>query len=191
MVALGRSQQARALFDDALLLVSKDKKSVIASRKRGRSVRFSNQVRVHKIPIRQQLSKEEVHEYYLSKTEQRRIRGEIKASLKRMEETTQPQERRNDVEEDDDEFEVRGLESFAPHAYLARITRMRLVLHAVLQQQTAGRPLNEAWASKIYRKLTEGSADAAHLRGLIDQQTSMDQNMGGPTIAPFRQVMIR
>jgi hypothetical protein len=160
-------------FDqEASFSVSQAKKPT--NKKRGRSVKFCKSIHIRMIPSISQLSKDEIQDYYLTKNDKKRIRGEIKVCLKRM------AQKNLRTEEDD---ELRGLESYTPQAYSARIQRMRLALHAVLMQQTSG-PLTNEWLSQIYRNFTESSANTAYIRGLMDQQM---QNAA----PPFKQIMIR
>jgi hypothetical protein len=173
MVAVGNFclEQQEATFS----VSSEAGKSPI--KKRRRAVKFDERVRVRKIPSIRLLSKEEIRDCYMSKAEQQRIRGEIKASLKRM------------VEGDalcaaENEEALRGLESYCtPEAKFARNQRKRLSLHAVLIKQRYG-SLTEEWLTKVYSNFTQPSVHAAYIRGFMDQQLDRES-------APFNQLMIR
>jgi hypothetical protein len=140
-------------------------------------VQFDERVHVRNILSRRLLSKEEIRDCYMSKAEQKNIRGEIKLLLKRV------------VEGDascaaENQEELRGLESlYTPGANFARKQRKRLSLHAVLIKQLSG-PLTDEWLTKAYSNFTQPSVHAAYIRGFMDQQLDRQS-------APFNQMMIR
>jgi hypothetical protein len=160
---------------EAYFSVSEVNDKLSATKKRGRTVNFSDTVKVHMIPSRKQFSKEEIRDYYLSRNDQDRIRGEIKVCLKRVV--------KGDLDEKEEE-ELRGLECYTtPQACHERSQRIKVAIDVVMRQQSSGF-LDDEWLSQIYRKLTQYSANSAYVRGLMDQQ----KNLASP---PFIQAMVR
>mmetsp|Transcript_121379 Transcript_121379/g.181322 ORF Transcript_121379/g.181322 Transcript_121379/m.181322 type:complete len:172 (-) Transcript_121379:117-632(-) len=143
------------------------------SKKRGRSVHFAGSVDVHVIESRRQFSREEIQNCFLSKRELDQIRWDIRACLQKMLEG-------GNAEEDE---ELRGLESYAPNKYLARIQRMRLAVRTLIKQQEFGE-LDDRWLLHNYSALTEVSVSTARVRGMKDQQPD-------PASPPFSQIMVR
>jgi hypothetical protein len=143
------------------------------SKKRGRSVRFARSVDVHVIESRYQLSQQEMQNCYLSKRELEKIRWDVRACLQKL-------LTGSNAEEDE---ELRGLESYAPNQYLARIQRMRLAVRTLIKQQEFGK-LDDRWLLYNYGSLTEASVNTARVRGMKDQQPD-------PASPPFQQVMLR
>lgn len=143
------------------------------TRRRSRIVTFADTMDVHLIPSRKHFSKEEIQDYYWSKRDHGRIRGEVKEILKLM--------MNGDFHEEGELFW--GLESYAPKAAFERSQRMSLARNVVLRQRKS-LSMGHEWLSQIYQKLTKASADLAHKRGLIDRQTSLSS-------APVHQIMIR
>lgn len=141
--------------------------------RRKRIVTFDDCLDIHLIPGRQQFSREEIQDYFWSKNDHCRIRGEVREILKLM--------MNGGFQEGRPIF--LGLESYEPKAFYERSQRMRLAKSAVLRQRTS-QTIGHEWFSQTYQELAKSSADLAHTRALMDRQTSLGT-------APFHQVIIR
>ena len=158
-------------------------------RRKYSSVMFSTRNRIHRIPGRHQLSREESEALYMSRAELGQIRNEI-ISLVRSAMTQDPQEA-----EGFDFSRLRGLESLIPQVAHQRKRRMYNAIQTVLHQQRQQQRILEEIVSSspspsfsqasalsntsdevlahIYRQLAAKSARMARDRGLQDQEASL------------------
>jgi hypothetical protein len=143
-------------------------------KKRGRSVAFCKTVKIHSVPSRKHLSKEDNESLYMSRQDFLGIKHGIKILLEQ-------QQQRQTTNDNDDQ--LRGLEECGPKTARERRRRIVSAVQTVLRRQELG--YDDEFISKLYGKCVIQSSWTAHLRGLQDEQESPYQS------SPKKMVMMR
>lgn len=149
-------------------LVSKNNNN---NNKRGRSVAFCQTVKIHTVPSRKHLTKQEMESLYMSRHDLMEIKRGLIFRLKQQQQQQQhDNDAANSDDDDDDNDTLRGLENCAPKTAMERRRRIDTAIQTVLKGQTLGH--DNQFISKYYGRFVRQSAWKAHLRGLQDEQES-------------------
>jgi hypothetical protein len=146
------------------------------NKKRGRSVAFDKTVKVHTVPSRKQLSKQEMESLYMSPQDLLAIKRGLILRIRELEQqqgqTNTNDDNDNDDDNDDDDT-LRGLEECRPQTAMERRRRIDSAVQMVLMRQALGKEDDdECSISESYGKFVRQSAFTAHLRGLQDERKS-------------------
>jgi hypothetical protein len=155
------------------------------SNKRGRSVAFSKTVKIHSVPSRKHLSKQEMESLYMSRQDLWAIKRGLIFRLQQQERQTTNDNNNTDdtINSDNDDDTLRGLEHCGPKTSVERRRRIDSAIQSVLKQKELGH--DDEFISQLYGKFVRQSAWTAHLRGLQDEQESPYQS------SPKHRAMVR
>jgi hypothetical protein len=150
-------------------------------KQRGRSVAFCKTVKIHTVPSRTHLSKEEMESSYMSRKDLLGIKYGIIVLLKQLEQ--QQDDDATSSSDDDDDDTLRGLEQCGLKTVMERRRRIDSAIQTVLKRQKIG--YDDEFISELYGKCVQQSSRTAHLRGLQDEQESPYQS------SPKKMAMVR
>jgi hypothetical protein len=157
-------------------------------KQRGRSVAFCKTVKIHTIPSRKHLSKQEMKSLYLSRQDLLGIKYGLIVLLKQLERQQQQQNTNDNNDDatnssDDGDDTLRGLEELGSRKATERRRRIDTAVQTVLERQNLGE--DDEFISELYGKCVRQSSWTAHLRGLRDEQESPYQS------SPKKMAMVR
>mmetsp|Transcript_25672 Transcript_25672/g.47837 ORF Transcript_25672/g.47837 Transcript_25672/m.47837 type:complete len:196 (-) Transcript_25672:1478-2065(-) len=127
-------------------------------------VRFRETRDVIEIPDRACLTEEEFNGMYMTDDDQKRIYLEIARTLQSL--------KKGNLDEEEAEENMRGLESVVKQRNSDRSERMKTAISAVLKRQRF-HDINETWLSVHYRPLSEEAARLARERAKRDEEENL------------------
>jgi hypothetical protein len=156
-------------------------------KERGRSVAFCKTVKIHTVPSRKHLSKEDNESLYMSRQDSLGIKHGIIVLLEKQQQGQPTNDNDDDTTNslhNNDDDALRGLEECGIKTAMERRRRIDFAVQSVLRRQELGYEDDE-FISELYGKCVRQSSWTAHLRGLQDEQESPYQS------SPKKMVMMR